>query len=352
MFPADPSTSCRSTPRTPDPRPAAHDAPRPALAAARHGLAERLRLTFGRAHGLARGALVTLVEAPLLAGLRGAVRHRPPGRGLHGPLEGVGLEHPSPDARTGAHAGGRGTRVGVRTEVTRAGDSPPRATSVRSPTRRSSASSSSASPPSRTWPGSAPAPGPSRAPAALPGAPLVGSAGPPCSPPLRRKRQDNDRKTVTSVIYSARRPGPATSMRVNASLLPDDIQGDPHAAADAAATRLRELTGAENRISRFCDGLGRQPAVDALGTPEAEFQVTELPGFPRRRSRGTAARSARTRSVTSGPWSSPHPLRRGPRVAPPSRTACVPPSPRAARPSCSRTAAVACARTCAPASRC
>jgi purine-nucleoside phosphorylase len=82
-----------------------------------------------------------------------------------------------------------------------------------------------------------------------------------------------------SVIY-ARRPGPATLMRVNASLLPDDIQRDPHAAADAAAARLRELTGAETHDVALVMGSGWAPAVDALGAPDAEFPVTELPGFP------------------------------------------------------------------------
>jgi purine-nucleoside phosphorylase len=67
---------------------------------------------------------------------------------------------------------------------------------------------------------------------------------------------------------------------VNASLLPDDIQGDPHAAADAAATRLRELTGAETHDVALVMGSGWGPAVDALGVPEADFPVTELPGFP------------------------------------------------------------------------
>jgi purine-nucleoside phosphorylase len=69
-------------------------------------------------------------------------------------------------------------------------------------------------------------------------------------------------------------------MRVNASLLPDDIQGDPHAAADAAAARLRELTGAETHDVALVMGSGWAPAVDALGAPDAEFLVTELPGFP------------------------------------------------------------------------
>ncbi|MFF7332999.1 purine-nucleoside phosphorylase [Streptomyces sp. NPDC090306] len=67
---------------------------------------------------------------------------------------------------------------------------------------------------------------------------------------------------------------------MNASLLPDDIQGDPHAAADAAAARLRELTGAETHDVALVMGSGWAPAVDALGTAVAEFPVTELPGFP------------------------------------------------------------------------
>lgn len=69
-------------------------------------------------------------------------------------------------------------------------------------------------------------------------------------------------------------------MHVNASLLPDDIQGDPYAAADAAAARLRALTGAETHDVALVMGSGWAPAVDALGAPDAEFQVTELPGFP------------------------------------------------------------------------
>ncbi len=85
---------------------------------------------------------------------------------------------------------------------------------------------------------------------------------------------------MTSVIY-ARRRKPATLFGVNASLLPDDIQGDPYAAADAAAARLRELTGAETHDVALVMGSGWAPAVDALGAPEAEFQVTDLPGFPK-----------------------------------------------------------------------
>ncbi|MER0245548.1 purine-nucleoside phosphorylase [Streptomyces sp. HSW2009] len=67
-----------------------------------------------------------------------------------------------------------------------------------------------------------------------------------------------------------------------------DIQGGPlHAggrspydAADGAAARLRELTGAETHDVALVMGSGWVPATDALGTPECEFPVTELPGFP------------------------------------------------------------------------
>ncbi|MFJ6794726.1 purine-nucleoside phosphorylase [Streptomyces sp. NPDC091268] len=55
---------------------------------------------------------------------------------------------------------------------------------------------------------------------------------------------------------------------------------DPFAAADAAAARLRELTGAENHDVALVMGSGWAPAAEALGAPEAEFPVTELPGFP------------------------------------------------------------------------
>ncbi|WP_416237239.1 purine-nucleoside phosphorylase [Streptomyces marinisediminis] len=55
---------------------------------------------------------------------------------------------------------------------------------------------------------------------------------------------------------------------------------DPHRAAAAAADRLRELTGAESHDVALVMGSGWVPAAEALGTPEAEFPVTELPGFP------------------------------------------------------------------------
>lgn len=55
---------------------------------------------------------------------------------------------------------------------------------------------------------------------------------------------------------------------------------DPQGAADAAATRLRELTGAQTHDVTLVMGSGWAPAADALGEPEHEFPVTELPGFP------------------------------------------------------------------------
>lgn len=57
------------------------------------------------------------------------------------------------------------------------------------------------------------------------------------------------------------------------------LQG-PHAAADAAAVRLRELTGADSHDVALVMGSGWVPAADALGVPEREFPVTALPGFP------------------------------------------------------------------------
>ena len=71
-------------------------------------------------------------------------------------------------------------------------------------------------------------------------------------------------------------------MRVNASVTRNSpgAPADPHPAADAAATRLRELTGAETHDVALVLGSGWVPATDALGSPEHEFPVTELPGFP------------------------------------------------------------------------
>ncbi|WP_103504267.1 purine-nucleoside phosphorylase [Streptomyces sp. SM14] len=50
--------------------------------------------------------------------------------------------------------------------------------------------------------------------------------------------------------------------------------------AEAAAERLRELTGAQSHDVALVMGSGWVPAADALGEPDHEFPVTELPGFP------------------------------------------------------------------------
>ncbi|RKN46914.1 purine-nucleoside phosphorylase [Streptomyces hoynatensis] len=50
--------------------------------------------------------------------------------------------------------------------------------------------------------------------------------------------------------------------------------------AEAAAARLRELTGTASHDVALVMGSGWGPAADQLGEPQAEFNVTELPGFP------------------------------------------------------------------------
>ncbi|MGK5631872.1 purine-nucleoside phosphorylase [Streptomyces sp. URMC 123] len=61
---------------------------------------------------------------------------------------------------------------------------------------------------------------------------------------------------------------------MNASVTPENPD------ATAAAARLRELTGADSHDVALVMGSGWVPAADALGAPEAEFPVTEVPGFP------------------------------------------------------------------------
>ncbi|MQY14881.1 Purine nucleoside phosphorylase [Streptomyces sp. RB5] len=58
------------------------------------------------------------------------------------------------------------------------------------------------------------------------------------------------------------------------------VSSDPQGAAKAAAEALRRLTGAETHDVALVMGSGWVPAADALGSAEAEFPVTELPGFP------------------------------------------------------------------------
>jgi purine-nucleoside phosphorylase len=63
---------------------------------------------------------------------------------------------------------------------------------------------------------------------------------------------------------------------VNPTVMPGAGPADPA----AAAARLREVTGAETHDVALVMGSGWVPAAEALGTPEHEFPVTELPGFP------------------------------------------------------------------------
>ncbi|MCX5212534.1 purine-nucleoside phosphorylase [Kitasatospora sp. NBC_00240] len=72
------------------------------------------------------------------------------------------------------------------------------------------------------------------------------------------------------------------------------VFADPYAAAQAAAERLRELTGAERHDVALVMGSGWVPAADALGETVAEFAVTELPGFP---APAVAGHSGKIRSV-------------------------------------------------------
>jgi purine-nucleoside phosphorylase len=69
---------------------------------------------------------------------------------------------------------------------------------------------------------------------------------------------------------------------VNASVNSVSSEGpaDPYAAADRAAARLCELSGAETHDIALVLGSGWAPAVESLGAPLAEFPMTDLPGFP------------------------------------------------------------------------
>jgi purine-nucleoside phosphorylase len=67
---------------------------------------------------------------------------------------------------------------------------------------------------------------------------------------------------------------------VNASATSDIADETPHRAAEAAADRLRTLTGADSHDVALVMGSGWVPAADALGVADHEFPVTDLPGFP------------------------------------------------------------------------
>jgi purine-nucleoside phosphorylase len=86
-------------------------------------------------------------------------------------------------------------------------------------------------------------------------------------------------------------------MRVNATPAHGLAHSDPYAAADDAASRLRELTGAPSHDVALVMGSGWVPAAGALGTADHEFPVTELPGFP---PPGIAGHAGTVRSVRVG----------------------------------------------------
>lgn len=96
--------------------------------------------------------------------------------------------------------------------------------------------------------------------------------------------------------FYARSRFPSILGPVNAS--PQSVvSADPYAAAQAAAERLRELTGAERHDVALVMGSGWVPAADALGETVAEFPVTELPGFP---APAVAGHAGKIRSVKIG----------------------------------------------------
>lgn len=68
----------------------------------------------------------------------------------------------------------------------------------------------------------------------------------------------------------------------------------PYALAEEAAARLAELTGVERHDVAMVLGSGWLPAVDALGTPTAEIDTTDLPGFS---AAAVAGHSGKIRSI-------------------------------------------------------
>ncbi|WP_369209104.1 purine-nucleoside phosphorylase [Streptomyces sp. PU-14G] len=76
-----------------------------------------------------------------------------------------------------------------------------------------------------------------------------------------------------------------------------DDASDPFASARRAAGRLAALTGAATHDAAVVMGSGWVPAADALGAPDHEGDVTDLPGFP---APAVAGHSGRFRSVRVG----------------------------------------------------
>ncbi|HWJ82213.1 MAG TPA: purine-nucleoside phosphorylase [Nocardioides sp.] len=69
----------------------------------------------------------------------------------------------------------------------------------------------------------------------------------------------------------------------------------PYDHADQAAARLAELTGVARHDIALVAGSGWLPAIDALGTPTAEIDATELPGFT---AAAVAGHSGKIRSIS------------------------------------------------------
>ncbi|OEV03652.1 purine-nucleoside phosphorylase [Streptomyces oceani] len=86
---------------------------------------------------------------------------------------------------------------------------------------------------------------------------------------------------------------------MNASSAPETVDGPsaPASTAEDAAARLRELTGVDSHDVALVMGSGWVPAADALGQPEHQLQVTELPGFPQP---AVAGHSGKIRSCRIG----------------------------------------------------
>jgi purine-nucleoside phosphorylase len=75
------------------------------------------------------------------------------------------------------------------------------------------------------------------------------------------------------------------------------ISPDPYAAALSAGEGLRSLTGGADHEIALVMGSGWVPAAEALGAPEHDLSVTDLPGFSSPAAQGHAGR---VRSVRVG----------------------------------------------------
>ena len=124
--------------------------------------------------------------------------------------------------------------------------------------------------------------------------------------------------------------------------------------AAAAAAAIAERTGVDRHDVAVVLGSGWRPAADVIGTPEARARRwPSCPASSRRRSRGTAARSARCASANAGCWCcSAAPTCTRATASGRWCTGCARPRPRAAAPWCSPTPRAVSGRGCRSASRC